>query len=326
MLTSTQDIKLSEETKKRFLDNHHVRLMRKEDISQCQDIFKEHGFTPSTGSMTTLFTIDPKGSFVVSSNDENGKEIILAFCISSKHDPRIAIIGFYGTRKGYQGLGLGSKAWKEMMKTNLFSSPVIGLTASQEALKMYQEKAGFVVKDPRGMLVFKTQGKIEIAKINPGDSSTIKVVPLKDASWNDLITYDESVIGFNRDKFLELCLNEDGTHCCVAIDVTNNKVVGFAAVKPTIGDTCAIGPLYSKTTVIARVLLHSLLSTYQPPTSNQNGLKMYATDDNLEAIRLAKDLGMECSNITVPRILTSGELTGVRYEEIFGLVAPFGFY
>ena len=326
MSTSAGDIKLSEETKKRVLDNHHVRLMRKEDIPHCEQIFKGHGFTPSTGCITTLFTVDPEGSYVVVSNDENGKEIILAFCTSSKHDPRIAVIGFYGTRKGYQGLGLGSKAWKEMMKTYLSSSPVIGLCASQEALKMYQEKAGFVVKDPRGMLIFKAEGKLDIAKINPGDSSTIKVIPLKDASWNDLITYDESVIGINRDKFLELCLNEDGTHCCVAIDVTDNKVVGFAAVKPTIGDTCTIGPLYSKTAVIARVLLHSLLSSYQPLVSDEHILKMFATDDNLEAIRLAEDLGMKRINIIVPRLLTSGELTGVKYEEIFGLVSPCGFY
>ena len=326
MSTSTEDVKLSEEIKKRVLDNHHVRLMKKEDIPHCEDIFKGHGFTPSTGCITTLFTVDPEGCFVVTSNDENGKEIILAFCTSSKHDPRIAVIGFYGTRKGYQGLGLGSKAWKEMMKTHLFSSPVIGLCASQEALKIYQEKAGFVVKDPRGMLIFKTQGKVDIANIRPRDNEKMKVVPLKDASWNDLIAYDESVIGINRDKFLALTLNEDGTHCRVAIDVTDNKVVGFAAVKPTIGDTCTIGPLYSKTAVIARVLLHSLLSTYQPPTSNQNGFMMFAADDNLEVIPLAKDLGMDCGNIIAPRLLTSGELTGVKYEEIFGFVSPCRFY
>ena len=77
MLTSTGVIVLSEETKKRVLDNHHVRLMNKENISRYQDIFKEHGFTPSTGSMITLFIIDPQECFVVTSNHENGKEVIL---------------------------------------------------------------------------------------------------------------------------------------------------------------------------------------------------------------------------------------------------------
>lgn len=83
---STGDVILSERKKKRVLDNYSVRLMTENNIPQCQDIFKEHGFPPLTGCIKTLLTIDLKGCFVVVSNDRNGKEIILALCISSKYD------------------------------------------------------------------------------------------------------------------------------------------------------------------------------------------------------------------------------------------------
>ena len=299
--------------------------MRKQDIDECLDIFKEHGFTPSVGSLFTYQAIDPEGCFVLTSRNDEGNDVVIAFCSSSKYDPRIAVVSFYGTRKGYQGLGLGVNVWKEMMASFLSSSPIIGLCSSRGAAQMYREKAGFAVTDPRGMLVFKSEDRLDVSSIKTDTIKSYKTLTMCEVPWNDLVSFDESIAGLNRDKFLSLSLSEKGTYCLVAVDCSSNKIIGYAAVKPTTGDKINIGPVYATDYSTAEGLLCNLLASYKVPTTHENGFFYFCLDDHKDSVRLANSIGLKSDMIPSPRLLTAGRLDGIKYDNVFALLSSSAF-
>ena len=318
---------VSENSRVSVLNNHVIRPMKKEDIPECIDIFKGHGGSPSIATFISYYLIDSQGCFVLTTNTGSNSETIISFCCGNKYDPRCALVSFYATRLGYEGLGLGSSVWNETVNKYLKDCPNIGLCSSKNAEEMYQEKAGFKVKDHIGMLVFKSNdSKTHLMRIKPTteESIKIKVIPVTESNWNQLVSYDKEVSGLDRNEFLKLTLDHPGVCCFIAIDAATDTVVGYSAVKPTKSKN-SIGPLYANDYITAKVLFHEMMSHYEVPESNQNGLIMCTLDSNKDAMKLANDIGLTSDMIPSLRLFTKNPIEGIKFEKVYGLLSPAGF-
>ena len=318
---------VSENSRASVLNNYVIRPMKKEDIPECINIFKGHGGSPSLATFTSYYLIDPQGCFVLTTNTGSNSETIISFCCGNKYDPRCALVSFYATRLGYEGLGLGSSVWNETVNKYLKECPNIGLCPSENAAKMYQEKAGFKIKDHIGMFIFKSNdSKIDLTRIKPltEESVKTKVTPVTESNWNQLVSYDKEVSGLDRNEFLKLTLDHSEVCCFLAIDAATDTVVGYSAVKPAKIKN-SIGPLYANDYITAKVLFHEMMSQYEVPESQQDGFIMYTLDSNRDAVKLANDIGLTSDMIPSLRLYTKNTIEGIKYENIYGLLSPVGF-
>ena len=325
MANSHINREVCEERKKYVQQHNRIRLMKPEDVDQCLDIFRDHGLGTSAHGLRTFREIEPNGCHVLTPEDDDTE--VIAFTAVSKFDPRAAIVSFYGTKPGYQGLGLGIKVWREMMKF-LEDVKNIGLSASPAEVSTYRNKSGFIVTDPHCMLVFDSNQATSPENIAPSEEEKekIKILALDDVSWKDILTYDAAIVGFDRERLLKLSLYEPDTVALVAVDESGH-VVGYGAMKPTnmTGTNKGfLGPLYADNSSVAKVLMYNLMNQY--PNSIKNGFLTFILDSQADAITLAKKVGLK-EEFSCPKLYTKEIITGVNYDKVYGLLSPgFSFY
>lgn len=319
-----EEVVVDEEKKKLVQEKHRIRQMRDSDVEECLIIFREHGLACSKYGLKTFRSLEPAGCFVLTPQDDETD--IIAFSASSRFDPRAAIISFYGVKPGYQGLGLGVKVWKEMMKF-LSSSSNVGLCSSPSQIETYKRKAGFVNQDKHSMIHMESKRGTRPERIKPTeeDCKRIHVVSVDEVTWSSLVSYDEAIVGFNRGRQLTLSLKEPETVSLVAVDVssssTHPKIVGYAAMKPTNfpEDKPLLGPLYADDDSVAKVLLYNLMNKY--PSSIKNGFMWYLLNTHTTALQMAKEVGLD-EDFACPRLFTKEAITGINYDKVFALLSP----
>lgn len=300
--------------------------MAEEDVYQCLEIFHQHGLATSAHGLKTFRKIEPEGCYVLTPGDNDSE--IIAFTACSRYDPRVTVVSFYGTKLGFQGIGLGSKVWKEMMKF-LSDTDNIGLSAAPNEVQMYQDKVGLKVIDKHQMVVLDKTGPTDPEAIKPTkeESSQVKLIQLEDADWRQLMKYDKHVVGFDRSVLLKMSLNEADTVCLVSFDPIHDIITGYGAIKPTneTGKNKAfLGPLYANNPVIAKVLMYNLLISF--PRSIEKGFITFAIDSNLDAISFSKQVGL-INTMTCPKLYSKQVLCGVDYRKVYNLLSPgFSFY
>ena len=214
------------EAKRQYVKNHHaIRLMREQDVDQCLHIFRDHGLATSAHGLRTFREMDPEGCHVLTPLDDDSE--VISFTAASKYDPRVAVVSFYGTKSGYQGLGLGVKIWKDGLMTFLKDCDNIGLSAAPDEVKMYKEKVGLTVEGETKMLVFDKTGQTNPDNITPtqDEASQVKVVDLLEGDATHVFKYDREIVGFDREKLIVKSVFEPGTVCLVAVS-PQDRVIG----------------------------------------------------------------------------------------------------
>jgi len=300
--------------------------MKEEDVDQCLNIFRDHQLATSAHGLKSFRKIDPNGCYVLTPEDDDTE--IIAFVAASKFDPRCVIISFYGTKPGYQGLGLGLKIWKQLDNFVDWKAMNVGLGSSPEQIQTYK-KAGLTVEDPHNMLVVEKVGPPSINEIKPTDQETsrVKVVSLDQVKWQDLLTYDADIVGFDRDKILSLSLREPDTLCLVAVDSNDGKMIGYGAMKTTnmTGlNNGFLGPLYSDDITVAKVLTYNLVTKF--PLALKNGYITFMADSQKEGLEMNKRIGLQ-HMFTCPHLYTKEVITGINYDKVYSLLSPaFSFY
>jgi len=296
--------------------------MKDEDVEQCLAIFAAYDMPEMKYGLATYRKMEPNGCYVLE-NEEDGA--ILSFCTCNMLDSRLAYIGLYGTKPGFQGKGLGIKVWNKVMDF-IGNDRNAGLTSSPEQVSMYKNKAGFVLEGPDGMIPADSKGT-NLTDITPlqEESAIVKILPLTDDLMEGIISYDKSIVEYERSKYLELCLHEPGTSCLVAVDPADTKkILGFGAMKPTNYDELPLlAPLYADSYMVAKILLYNLMKSN--PISHQKGYRAFILDSNPEATPLAEKTGLKGDH-TCPRLFTK-EVVAANKTKVYAVISPaFGPY
>lgn len=305
------------------IPSYTIRLMKEDDVQECLSIFASYHLPEMKYGLETYRKIEPEGCYVMVDNDDGS---ILSFCTASMYDPRVAYISFYGTRPGLQGKGLGIKVWKKVMD---FIGPDrnIGLCSSPSQAELYKKKAGFIYEGPDKMIHYEST-KSSVAEITPTEeeNSLVKILPVTDDLMDDIIKYDEKIIGFNRSQYLKLGFKEPGTSAIVAVDPSDrHRILGIAAMKPTnYDDRPVLAPLYADSYTIGKVLLYNTMT--KNPLSVEKGYMTYMLDSNEDAKVLADKTGL-IAEFSCPRLFTQKAVEGVDTKKVLSLMSPaFGPY
>lgn len=248
-------------------------------------------------------------------------------CYGTKFYDECGMIGFYGVKLGYQGLGLGYDVWKKVMDYLGGKDANIGLCAAPAQVKLYKEKAGFVLQDPVHNMIEYIAPCCTLNHITPSadDCSNFQIIPINQDTIESVIKYDTSIIGKDRSKLLNLSLFEPTCIAFVAVDVKDKKnVLGYGAIKMSTYDVPMIAPLYSDSYDISKVILYNLLMNC--PISLEKGAITFALDSSKDSTKLLQLAGFK-NTFVAPRLYTKSVFTINSPEKVYSLLSPdFGPY
>lgn len=260
-----------------------IRVMRKEEIAQALDIWKETGMQEGTGSLHTWLQVDPECFQVaVSPSGE-----LLGVCSGVILNEDLAFFGLYAVREKCRGLGIGPKLWKACL------SHIGDINAAVNAvpgkLEVYRDRGGFPVEETTwSCLIYETAAQIDFSPLTsniPG----VKVVKISDKDMTKVLEYDFEVVGFNREKAISLIVNEKDSVAVAAFeDSPEGKIKGYGVLKMSVQGSGLVGPLYADNQEIAEVLLRNMMESLP----EARGMSLMSTDVNPGAEAIAKKLGI----------------------------------
>ena len=216
---------------------------------------------------------------------------IIGVCGSPVTTHSSGFLGLYGVEKSHQNRGIGKQLFNLCLKH--IGDRNCGLHAVPEYLDIYQNKAGFGISEGRSMVAFRGIPK-NVDNLQMTINGSFKVKELnednKSSLLSKIIKYDSKVHKDNRQKLLTLTLNKSDYLTFVAIDETNDEVLGYGCIRPNSGHQGMIGPVYADNHSMAEVLIYNLIKSCK--LSQTNGL-LYITIDSSEAgLKIAQKLGL----------------------------------
>ena len=289
-----------------------VQEMREEDVDQAVNLFRDHDLPELKHGLRTYRRLEPEGCFVAIDPETN--EVISSIMVSTRFDPRTAYIGFYATKPGFQGRGIGIRCWKKMLDY-LGPDRNVGLCSSPSQVSTYRDKSGFKVQDTNSMVLHDSSGGISLDTL----IKNVHNVSIRELEMTDLpsvVAYDQALVGLDRSKLLEPGLFEPDSAPMVAMN--GSSVVGYGAIKPTNCDKPMIAPLYADNPDIASCLLYHLLDSRRDFLSN--GLVMFILNTNQPAMDMASSIGLK-GGYFCPRLWTKSPITA-DVSKIYGLYSP----
>ena len=227
---------------------------------------------------------------------------ILSMCGGVTFDSRAAYIGFYATAPELHGLGIGIKTWRAVMD-HIGTDSNIGLCAAPSQIKLYRDKGGFVHPDQTTMICTECD-TLDLNVLNSVTPADIEINEFNDELLDEIVKFDENIVGYNRHQLISLGLKEEKTLALVATNTSTNKVVGYGCLKWSNVNKAMLGPLYADTATTAETLLLRLLSDYKHENVSSSGLVWLLLDGNKTAVELCKRLDLKFSDKHSPRLYT----------------------
>lgn len=217
-------------------------------------------------------------------------------CAAVFVDPAVAFLGLYAILPQLQGRGLGIELWTKCMDhVNLRNA---GLYAVPEQLSTYRDKAGFSVQDSRQMLVFEADAPLDASNL----VQTVGNVIVKRIDDDQLvIDYDEKVLGYRRERLLELTFKENDSVALVALDKFDGHVVGYGCMRTNNVGKAMAGPIYADNDAVAELLVST--SIKELPAAQRSGLLYMAIDSCPGGVRIAEKLKLNLHE-RLPRFFT----------------------
>lgn len=207
--------------------NFEVRNAKPEDLAFSTHFAISNNWRFGPHDLSCAYDFDPSGFFV---GELDGK--VISNVNMTKYPGHSAFIGSFMCLEEHRGKGYGKQTWDTAWKT-LDQTCIIGLEALPHMVTKYESLGLHVVWDtPHAFLDFEKVIK------NLADSeipSGVSVVPIKASAVHkeNVILYDESVLGISRRVLMERWLNIPGSLSWTAVN-ENNEVIGFIVIRPTI--------------------------------------------------------------------------------------------
>ncbi|KAG8190176.1 hypothetical protein JTE90_011901 [Oedothorax gibbosus] len=258
-----------------------IRKMTREDVPETLDVWKDTGLQEGTHCLYTWLEVD-KDAVNIAVKDTG--EIIGA-CSAVIHHEDMAFLGMYAVRKAYQGSGIGMKLWNACVE---HIGPRNGiLNAVPDKTDKYRTKGGFPILEASwSATVNETYDPVNHEVLSDDPPEGIDIVPFQESHLPAMFEYDLALMGYKREKALELNCKEQDSRTFVALD-GDNKCVGFGTIKISCNALGQVGPLYADDPKVAEVILKRLIVSLP----KAKGFAMMTVSNNLAAKKLIDRLG-----------------------------------
>jgi len=202
------------------------------------------GWNPGLDDAERFLAADPD-SFLAT--EREGETVATVSCVL--YGDSYAFIGFYIVRSDLRGRGIGSPLFERALRRA--GGRVVGLDGVLAQQASY-ERRGFVLA--RRNVRWRMMG---------GGNRPEGVVELSSLPFEQLLAFDSTVFGSERERFLRLWVDRPAGNALVCQD--GGRLVGYGVLRPChVG--ARIGPLFADDQDVAETLLTGLLAAAGPRT------------------------------------------------------------
>jgi ribosomal protein S18 acetylase RimI-like enzyme len=247
---------------------YEIRTMNREEIDLAVEWAAQEGWNPGLYDADCFYRADPEG-FCIGLLD--GKPIGSISAVS--YGDSYGFIGFYIVAPDYRGKGFGLQLWHEVMKR--LSGRNIGLDGVLAQQENYK-KSGFKLAHRNIRYQWRSDRKHSVAQ---------EVVRLSEVPREELASYDTSLFGLERERFLECWISRPQTTALGILQ--SGKLVGYGVLRKC-REGFKIGPLFADGPDIAEALFLSLTHDL----AEGSAVFLDITEVNSAGIRLAEKYGM----------------------------------
>lgn len=269
-----------------------IRPMTRTDLDVALGWARDEGWNPGLADADAFCAQDPSGYLM---GWLDGTPIS---CISVvKYEASFAFLGLYIVRPDWRGQGYGKAIWDAGIASA--GARTIGLDGVVAQLDNYR-KSGFVLahRSARwGGIIATTQINARVEPVTP------ELIPAIEA-------FDRTCFPAPRPRFLSNWLMSPPTRRSLCVR-EGNEIVGYGTIRRSI-DGHKVGPLFAKTTDVARALLDGLAATTK-------GAPVFVDipAPNEAAVAMATTLGLTPSFETAR--MYRGPVPALPLDQIFGI-------
>uniref|UniRef100_A0A914P642 N-acetyltransferase domain-containing protein n=1 Tax=Panagrolaimus davidi TaxID=227884 RepID=A0A914P642_9BILA len=185
--------------------------------------------------------------------------VATAFYQSINGSEPLLTVGMFFVLPEFRGTGLGWKLFEQVLQNPKFKGINWGLNGVPQMTKKYATKFGFD-KYPKWQI---GSFEIFIENINLkrlNTNSSIKTVSFKEIDFKKFIEYDSAMIGgIRRDGFIKNWLDSENAFSKIALNLSDEKIVGICNIRICFKKQLVIGPFYADSKEIAENLLKDVL-------------------------------------------------------------------
>lgn len=275
---------------------YEIRNMTEDEVNNIAVAWAaREGWNPGLRDAECFYAADPNGFFV---GTLDGEPIS---CFSAVvYDTNFAFLGFYIVAPEYRGRGYGYEIWKAAM--NYAGDRNIALDGVVEQQFNYK-KSGF-------KLAYRNVRREGIAERI--DEEFPEIAPISEASFEDILRFDEKRFPAERSKFLELWTSRPESATFAAVN--DRKIAGYGTIRKC-GVGYKIGPLFAENAELAEKLFLTMRNFAEP------GEKFYldTPEVNEAAVALADEYDM-ATVFETARMYTGPE-PDIDVNEVFGVTS-----
>lgn len=255
-----------------------TRLATRDEVALFGNWAEAEGWLPGRGDAEAFYDADPTGFHV---GIENGR--IVATVSVVRYGASYAFLGFYIVAPDRRGQGLGHRIWAAGMAS--VPGRVVGLDGVAAQVPTY-ESAGFAFSH----WTHRFSGRCAdvLAGAEADAAIDVRSVDADDARFAAVAAFDRLHVAEARPAFLRSWLAA-GSLRKSFVALVDGAVAGYATVRPAVGDSARIGPLFATSEGVARALLAACARS---AAAWGDRLCLDVPERNGDATRLASSLRM----------------------------------
>ena len=287
---------------------YEIRLMKREEIPDVLDLWRETGLSEGTHSVETWFEYDPEGFYVAVTDDG----LVIGVCAGILQHHDLAFIGMYAVKSTFQRRGIGRKIWNKVMER--VGDRNAGVNPVPEMLENYRDRAGFPIQSDWLSVVCVAKEVLTSEMISEIPGVDVNVISSEDdETTHSAAEYDSQVFGFSRGRLIPILCREEDSITVIATKSHDNSVCGYGNIKKNIKGNALVGPLFADDSCIAELVLYHLIKSF--PEAESKGVTLMAIDCNQDALDMVEKLGFRKEPGTA-RLYRSEEVD-VQFNKVF---------
>lgn len=242
-----------ESMKRSLIDEISIRLLKPEELELLPKFWiQDVGIPMELRFIKRWHVSDPEGFRVAV--DSTGRIIAMA-CVLRQTD-NLYVMGYMGVSKHHHGKGIGRKILQNLLSRNPTANYAI--SASEDKLDMYLKRGFKRVDELSG---YSYIGKFSMSKAPNPPPDSLEIVQVKpgDPLLHEMIKYDRSICGFQRD--VELIQFSEPSSIVIAVK-REGKIVAYGKMQKYMLGGAWLGPVYGDDITVASYLINSLMQRF----------------------------------------------------------------